>query len=655
VVVNVSAERRLLHPPAALYALWSVTTQEHCCDVLELEGTLDPSLLRATVELVVRRHPLLSFQLTRRWNRFEWQPLSGPVPIHFASCEEPELHTSLMRNAWGPRSPEDRTRAVAFHVTQCGSRSFLQVVSPHFATDATSGARIAYDLTQIYSTLEAGNPVSDFVFDAVDRSPEALFHKPSTPGDRLHRWRDAALETWRDARSDGCGLALPATLPRGKMSLLRVDLDSRLLSALKSESKRRRTTLHALLCLGTLRAREHFNRSRGRPNEPALLTDLVSLRPFVRRPELAELAEVMSLPFTHRLDPTRSEDELLDDIVRDIQRAKSGGVWAELSRMKLLARAPVPHSAMNAVQAKVGHAANLTVTNPGPVPYPLENMGTLPVRDFYSFAPCFPPGRLMLSFTTFRNRMRLVATYDANAFSGGLSSEFVGPLEDELRRLGGVPNATRACPAGHPRFFANRHSFEERVQLASRYGGQLRWALRLRHAGKRAPVHRPPGGTRLFGTQSLPSNELDGRRPSLRSRRRPGPSRSLQSIRTCRENEVVRLRPDRAHGENVRPRRILPTVAGTRARIGNGQFHAPRGAQGPAPPTASSGCTYGSVHRRAASRRLDACRDHGAPASQRRMAADEIRRRDALHPDADGISEPGVQKALRRPKRHRPS
>jgi hypothetical protein len=143
-------------------------------------------------------------------------------------------------------------------------------------------------------------------------------------------------------------------------------------------------------------------------------------------------------------------------------RWKEGEIFAELFRQRLYAIIawPFPKWIPTAIVTRYITRGNILCTNPGPIPYEFDRLGPVPVTDFYGFSQMFPPGRIMLVFTTFRGSLRLGVMFDRDAFPEGVETAVVDPLIRHLSDLirltvDGSPSVEVLAPAqavGHAVF-----------------------------------------------------------------------------------------------------------------------------------------------------------------------------------------------------------
>jgi hypothetical protein len=422
------------------------------CELLELGGHLDPARLRLALERALARHPVLNSRLRRRfWRAFYTEISAVPLPIDLrvqqcASDREGDVHEALLANIW--REPIDvwAGRPVRFHLVETPTRSYLQIVTARLYNDAKAGYRLAHDIAESYSALEAGRPFDTTPIGPTDRTTASLFTRGLGAGRRLRHAIGAVKYLLQDLLRNDAKLAT-RRVRRGPTDFLKVDLPAEVLGGLQKRARASGVTVHALLALAVLRL---WRRTAplGRAAPALRVLDNFSLRRFARV-AVDDVYETFVVPYTLRLPTRGSDDQVLSSASRQLARWKQGEILSELYRVRLyaaLARvSPIKLSA--SLVARFIAKANIVVSNPGPIPYALERFGSVEIADFYNFSQLLPPSRIMLIFSTFRRRLRATVVYDRGAYPDGPTQEVVAPFVDELRRIAGGETARGAAPS----------------------------------------------------------------------------------------------------------------------------------------------------------------------------------------------------------------
>lgn len=411
------------------------TVNPNSIDIIEVAGRLDATRLRASIARATRKHPLLSGHFARRHRRYFWEtdPNLRVPDLVFSNLDTDDTNVvtdHVLSNAWSQPLPNNTP--VRFYIIETPQRTIIQTVCPHSITDARSGARLSADIVSSYTALEEGTPWDDRPIDVPDHSMAAMFGA----GWARARMRHAAGAfglTADDAVNRDMGLALPDA-PRGRTRFVKIDLGSDFLEGLRSRGRATETTLHPMLLLAVLRAREIFNTRRNLPAVPFRFMDLYSLRGHLTSPNARELFDVLVTPHAMRMDPSWTDEEVITHVQGQTRSMRNGGVFAAVQQMAFFSQIPLPASWVLRGVTALTARTNIAITNPGVVPYAFERIGSQPILDFYNFPQLFSPARVMLIFSTFRGRMRMLMTYDEACFPDGIE-ELQTLLLDQLRAL----------------------------------------------------------------------------------------------------------------------------------------------------------------------------------------------------------------------------
>lgn len=393
-------------PSARTWRRLAELGETRSCELLALDGHLDPDRLEAALEVVAGLHPLLQ----ARPEGGGWRLGVAPLRLGRESSRVPLTRADLLARTWSDGDPG----AVDATLLTDPDRHWIRLRVPHDRTDARSGAQVMQDLASAYTALAEGG-----------RLPARLDAAPWDPA-RLVELGPADL--FRAARRILADLlARPAWLvppgrPRGPPRVAVVDTAPDGLPRLKALAKANGTTAHAWLTLHAARA---FGVSR--------LVDLVTLRPLATVPVDAR-SDVLVAPWVQRWPAGASTPDALAAIAARVHDIKHGGARAECARLALYTSVagllPTALAAEGVFRFVV--KTDLFVTNPGPVHVPLERFGPVRVADFVNYPVLVPPARAGLVFTTFRERLRVVALWDGEAFPEGIA----GRVDTMLRGAG---------------------------------------------------------------------------------------------------------------------------------------------------------------------------------------------------------------------------
>ncbi len=411
------------------------------CEILELSDEPDEALLHRALRSAMIRHPILNSRLSRRAGRAEWirleQPPEPNLRVERLHESDPEVvHRRLVSNIWDESLDPLSGPLARFHLTITPTGSWLQLVTHHIDSDARSGYRLAHDIAMAYTAFAEGREPETGELDVPNPPPDRAVLRNDHRGPLALTARALSFlvgDLWRG----GKGLSLSG--PRGATDVRKLDLGVERLRAVKRASRARGCTVHALLLTATTRAcQEIERRSDKKPARVYPLLDLVSLRAHAG-PEAMDLYDTMVVPVVHHMDGRLSDDALINAAAARIERLKSGDAVVELWRQRLYQWMawPLPKVMATRFLTRLVVKGNIICSNPGPVPYAIEHLGEIRVRDFWSFSQLFPPGRVTFTFSTFRDELRLIMAYDQAAITSADVLDFANRIVKHLDRFAG--------------------------------------------------------------------------------------------------------------------------------------------------------------------------------------------------------------------------
>ena len=170
------------------------------------------------------------------------------------------------------------------------------------------------------------------------------------------------------------------------------------------------------------------------------VNDFATLRPFADR-DLRDVFDVLVVPHQLDIDPKWDDETALENISSQIRAKKNGAILPELYRLSLyslLAKFLPTRLTANLVFRFV-NKTDVAVTNPGRVLWEeeLARFGPVAVEDFVNFPHLLPPAKLVLIFTTFRNKLRIVQLFDPETTPKSLEENLVDAFVVHLERLVG--------------------------------------------------------------------------------------------------------------------------------------------------------------------------------------------------------------------------
>ena len=426
-------------------------------ELITFEKHLDVSKLREAIHLALARHPLLNCTPVKRLGRWYWQPAKKSLPVDLRIrntklTDQSKLYAHLWSNLWSAQLPADG-RQVRFIYTRGPQKSYLQICAPHSVTDACSGTRLAADIGNAYRCLQHGEPYTPEGTNALGARGIAPFTSHMTGAERRTLIRQTATQIATDLVTQGSGLELSALKANKATAVHITEVSDRLLKTTLQTARACGSTAHAFFLLALTQARQEF---LGASSDQRMLriNDFATLRPF-SDVDLTDTFDVLVVPHQVCIDPawdTRSALHILTEMLRE---KKEGGVLSELYRLSLygtLARV-LPTKITAELVFKMVNKSDLAVTNPGKVPWEneLESYGDVRILDFINFPHLLPPAKVVLIFSTFRGKLRIIQLYNPETFPNGVEEALVTPL---LRRLQGLTqlfslNREQSAPAAN--------------------------------------------------------------------------------------------------------------------------------------------------------------------------------------------------------------
>ena len=406
------------------------------CDLVVLKGKLDRTRLSAAIHKILLRHPILCRPLDPL--RTAADPLPPlPIDLRFHTLPDEDaarIDEYLLRLIWDePLAPGGRP--IRFHVVETRERTYLQTLHTHVYADATACYALTEQLAAAYAGTAApaapaiASPIGRDDFGKADLL--ALLCKSMPLRKQLGGRIKTVAHTPRNLGTPFAGLATPKHQTPGRRRLARFVLSASETRRLREAARARGHSIHALFQLAFVRTAASFNHSRGVERPALRLWDFFSLRP--RLGEAGDGYDCLALIYPVDLSARWSDSRVLSRCTRYVEKMRQGELLVHAQRLDRLAqdfaRSPQPFLRMWPAIFN----SNVFFTNPGICPSPLSSFGALEVLDYVTFPQLFSPADLMFVFSTFRDRLRILATYDEDAFGMTFHHALFEPF---LRYLG---------------------------------------------------------------------------------------------------------------------------------------------------------------------------------------------------------------------------
>lgn len=316
-----AAPDRPLSPPERVLWWFDHGAPLHFTTVLDYTGPLTEAALRAALDALQRRHPLLRARITGTPHALRFAPLNAPLPLHVEAAE-PERHAERLAAELARPMPSldaPLLRCTWLRDADAGGRVLLTL--HHSIGDGRSGVILAHDLIR----AAAGEPLAPLpeappLWDARPRRARGL-----RGGSRL------ALTMLRDVgrvlRAGGRPVFVPvdAVVPlhERRPGVHPLTFDADFTARLTARARAEGTTVHGVLSVVLMQAlaTEHpgpVPMSCGTP---------VDVRPYLE-PAVAEaLGYYVGLSQSvHRIDPAspvwplsrRLRDEIRADVAHHV-------------------------------------------------------------------------------------------------------------------------------------------------------------------------------------------------------------------------------------------------------------------------------------------------------------------------------------------------
>lgn len=430
--------RTPLSPLNIVFVNLSHVTCTNSCDSLEIEGELDYALLRRALDTCAGRRLAMRSRVRRRFLRY-WMHETGAavdVPLHVierpGAASLDDLLPDMLEQVWGRPLDLEREPPLRAVLFACAGRSFLQLICSHVWSDAQAGYQLTQELADTYRALaNNARPAAGPTLGVAGAGAAA-------PAYAAHRWWQKSVFLARAALEIAGDMLRPDLLwpieavPRGPTGMDKRELPAEWLARLKQTARAQNASVHALLMTALVRASAEAAGRAGMFR----YTDSWSLRPSFGDGS-AQLYDALMVPYNLRLDSRRTDQQLLADIRDRIGALRDGRVIVDYYRQVIfdVCSRFLPRRLATLWAGRAIAKSNILISNPGPIPFPLDAFGTHRVADYFSYPQLFPPGRALLLFSTFRGVPRLIVMFDTHAFPDGIEKSLIAPYLRQLDRL----------------------------------------------------------------------------------------------------------------------------------------------------------------------------------------------------------------------------
>lgn len=294
--------------------------------VADLRGPLQAPALRAALDRVTRRHPLLAMRLVPHRRRLAFAPGAGPIPLTVLDGPEDDVPARCAVESTARLPEETGPLLRATWIRHGDAVSTLLMTFHHAIGDGTAGACPLRDLLEALASESPADPLPAAIEDHMPPTAVGLRGWLAHLGfvGRVTRrlWRLRGLPAYRVAG------APRAPIDARRVVIVRRDLQPPTTRALARAARENGTTVHGLLGAAMLRAA--FAAGDGRPvlgfGSPVNLRRRLS--PPVGDDVGLFITMVASL---HRLDPMPDFWDLARDVRDQLQgMVANGDVFAAI-------------------------------------------------------------------------------------------------------------------------------------------------------------------------------------------------------------------------------------------------------------------------------------------------------------------------------------
>lgn len=406
--------------------------------MIAIDGDVDAVLLAGAMQDVVAAHPHLRTHIVKKGRRYYKVPVAEPMPIpiekrHFTGGAD-ELNRLLSDNIWCT-PPVDVFKGPPLRIilTEAGRQTHLQVLSSHVWSDAKAGYLLLNDIVEAYTCRVAGRPPQLPKRDNRGLDFDGSLQARLTATGRVYSPKAVLKSLYRDLFHCGGSTTLKRADRYQSRFITTAIGDDAFMRQLKQASKAAGVTIHSFLVAALTKALHQHDERRGSDKRHYRIHDMFSLRAHVDGFE--DMYDCCVLPFDFDCDWQPASDARLVSNSRALAGIKQGRIFDEYFKVKfmldLLHHLPRPLASRLALRYLVN--GNVLCTNPGIIPFAYPRMANAPITDFYSFSQVFPPGQLMLVFTTFRQSFRLATVYNELAVTAVEVQTMVNDVVTELR------------------------------------------------------------------------------------------------------------------------------------------------------------------------------------------------------------------------------
>jgi hypothetical protein len=425
------------------YELGRLVNANSAC-MITVKGTLCPVTLARAADELARVHPMLRTVIRRKGMRLGWVETTGkPKVVEYPLPEDAPLDTLMtyvFDHTWIPVFSTRDDIPFRVHLFRNASYSIVQLVTSHVTEDARASYQISHDMARILASLAGAEHEAPNRVEAPGPDMDVVLF----PGTSRLRWtghflkacgaivrdfakRDITLPLVRKPRFDGPA----APVRRG---LIVRDIEPELFQGLRAAASARGASLHSLLLLAMCRI---IWRRDGRAGKTIRMIDMMTLRGHGGR-ATENLYEIAVIPYQLRIRPGSDED-CLSQITQRIEALRKGEYRTELIRYRLTLKllASVRHLPLLLWIIETYVQSRVLVSNPGRIPFDLEEFGGLPVCEFITYPQLFSPGAVMTQFSGFRDRVRLIMIFDPETMDANGGTALFDEFMAELYKMAG--------------------------------------------------------------------------------------------------------------------------------------------------------------------------------------------------------------------------
>jgi len=410
----------------------------NCSEILIVGGKVSLSRLNEAIAFEVHRRKKLRrlFDIpnnkTRQESLHTISPAIRLIEQEVPSHAEAELRALLVANVWENSAPVHRLHGIKTFCITFRNLTVIQFVTSHLFSDARAGYKLTADVVDSYNKLSDGLELC-----AADIEPwNGDLELRLSSLDHIRYFAAAVLRILRDVGTFERGTTMSKRMP-SERDILKHAFPRNIFALVLCKRMELGVTLHPILLTAAVKAWAIHKFGRGKIKGSYRIADLYSFRRYVSA-DTQNAYDTMVIPLFPRIELREDVTQTVLQLQHALDKEKHGRIFAELYRQRVyrIANLLLPKKFAIQVALRCIAKTELIVTNPGIIDLGHTRLGNVEIIDFFSFPQLFPPGRIMIIFNTFADKLRATIVYDVKRFARSEVINLVELMEQELQSIG---------------------------------------------------------------------------------------------------------------------------------------------------------------------------------------------------------------------------